>query len=162
MASFIYSVFTLTSYKLCIQTQVLKLDMPIIMSCNCWLVESIIPPLSNNQNWFSTESAHNRATCPMICILKVEVPIINHSKDSTPHLEKYKAVQFSPVYEDRNEEDCTFFSDFIPLNWNFCKFLKPKVGMNILAIFKDCHNCSFLLASTLKTKTCVRALIIPS
>ena len=32
----------------------------------------------------------------------VEVPIINHSRDYAPNLEKYEAVQIYPVEEDRN------------------------------------------------------------
>ena len=43
----------------------------------------------------------------------VEAPITNHLRDFIPDLEKYKAVQNFPLFEDRNHEDCQFFSNLI-------------------------------------------------
>ena len=43
---------------------------------------------------------------------------------------------------------------------NYCEFLKPKVGSNILPISRVCHNRSFLLTLALKFRTCVMALLV--
>jgi hypothetical protein len=45
------------------------------------------------------------------------------------------------------------FQLFYSLHSNYCGFLKPKVGPNILPTSTIYHNHSFLLTLTLKTKT---------
>jgi hypothetical protein len=47
-------------------------------------------------------------------LCRVEAPTTDHLRDFAPDLEKYKAVQFFPLPEDRNQEDCTFFGNIIP------------------------------------------------
>ena len=42
----------------------------------------------------------------------------DHLKDSMPYLEKYKVVQISPAQEDRNQEDCQIFDNFILFKWS--------------------------------------------
>jgi hypothetical protein len=46
----------------------------------------------------------------------VEAPIIDHLRDFASNLEKYKAMEFILVYEDRNWEDN-----------NFCSKISPKL-----------------------------------
>jgi hypothetical protein len=58
----------------------------------------------------------------MYPLCRVEAPIIDHLRDYALNLEKYRAVQFSPVEEDRNQEDCKFFGNFIPYNENIVNF----------------------------------------
>ena len=48
------------------------------------------------------------------------------------------------------------------LNQNYCEFLKPKVGLNILPMLRVCHSRSFLFTLALKTKTCVMPLLVPA
>jgi hypothetical protein len=42
------------------------------------------------------------------------MPITHHLKDFVLNLEKLKAVQTSPMLEDKNQEGCKFFGNFIP------------------------------------------------
>ena len=42
-------------------------------------------------------------------LIRVEVPITDHSRNFAPNLEKYKAVQIFLMEEDRKQEDCQFF-----------------------------------------------------
>ena len=63
--------------------------------------------------------------------------------------------------EDRNQEDCNLFNNLYCLNRHWCKFSKPKVGLNLLPISRFSHNHSFLLTLALKTRTHVMALLVP-
>jgi hypothetical protein len=49
--------------------------------------------------------------CPLY---RVEAPITDHLRDFSTNLEKYKVAQNLPMWEDRNEEDCKYFGNFIP------------------------------------------------
>ena len=48
------------------------------------------------------------------------------------------------------------------INQNYCEFLKPEVGLNILPMLRVCHSRSFLFTLALKTKTCVMPLLVPA
>jgi hypothetical protein len=82
---------------------------------------------------------------------RVEAPIPDHLRDSAPNLEKYKVVQILPCRKIEIKKIVNFLV-FLFLKLNYCKFLKSKVGLNILPIARVCHNCSFLLALVSKLK----------
>ena len=100
--------------------------------------------------WPSFRSAINRKTTPWLhqhlrnffkC--RVETSINDHSRESTPDLEKYKVVQFLPAWEEITHEDCIFIWAIYSLKWYYYEYVKPKVGLNILPMFRVYHNRSF-------------------
>jgi hypothetical protein len=63
------------------------------------------------------------------------------------------------VEEDRNQEDCKFFGNFIPYNENIVNFWSQKLAWTYYQCVQfaiTAHsNCLFPLTLALKTKTCV-------
>jgi hypothetical protein len=65
---------------------------------------------------------------------------MDHLRDFAPNLEKYKAVQISPILKDKIETIAIFVGNFIPYI-EIIVNLKPKVGPNTLPLSRICHNC---------------------
>jgi hypothetical protein len=79
----------------------------------CFVVFFPGPPITHTEYIFT----HHQFTPISVCFVMSEQtiePITNHVRDFVPSHEKYKVVQMFPMYEDRDEEDCNFFDDFIP------------------------------------------------
>ena len=72
---------------------------------------------------------------------KVEAPITGHLRDYVPYLEKYEAVQNFLMWEDKNQEDCKIFGNFIP--WIELSFLSQNLARTYYHCLEFCHIRSF-------------------
>ena len=68
---------------------------------------------------------------------------------------KIEIMRTPPLKKIKNKKSIFIFFQ------NYYEFLKLKVGLNILSMFRVCHKCPFLITLALKTRTFVMALLIP-